>query len=247
MQKLVIDSFAAVALIGICTGAMARDEIHCHESRSLTKREGVYARRDIWDSLPNAADWSALKPQLATGDVLSVTVRANGNFGSATNIWHEGITTCIKLPSEGKGQLWATAISDGNLDRPVAEIVKAAKWEGPFLRIGPAHAEERLYFQRLFGTACFETQRGTSWCFGPGYIDYGSRTYTAELVLDRIEMPTYGFPVLATEIGSKERRLWFFVRSGDAWQVFEEKLHVNERAADKTVRKPWMTLKRLPE
>lgn len=228
--------------------AIARDEIYCNETRSLTKREGEYARKDIWDSLPRAADWKSLQPLLSTGAVLAVTVGASGGYSSATNGWHEGIKTCLKLASDGKGQLWAAAV-DGNAsdDRQMAEAVRAAKWEGPYVRVGPAYASGRLYFQRLFGTACFQTDRGTSWCFGPGYIEHGSALYSAELVLDRVEMPGYGFPVVATETATNEKRLWVFARSGDAWQVYEEKLDLGQRMADKATRKPWRTLTRWPE
>jgi hypothetical protein len=248
MRIVRIRPMVAVALSLVLAEAIARDEVYCNETRALTKREGEYARKDIWDNLPRATDWKALGPLLSTGAVLSVTVGANGSYSSATNGWHEGIGTCLKLQSDGKGQLWAAAVNgDPSGDQQIAEAVRTAKWEGPFVRIGPAHASRRLYFQRLFGTACFQTNRGASWCFGPGYIEHGSATYSAELVLDRVEMPGYGFPVVATDTATKEQRLWIFVRSGDAWQVHDERLDLGERMADKSARKPWRTLTRWPE
>lgn len=192
-------------------------------------------------------DWHALEPQLAKGTVLSVTIGASGSYYASGNGWHEGIPACIKLPANSNGSVWAAAAHlDGGEDQPVAEATRGATWEGPFIRIGPAHAAQRLFFHRLFGTGCYRTQRGGSWCFGPGYIEHESHSYSAELVLDRGEMPGRGFPVLATEHGSKADRLWVFVRHGEGWQVFEEKLKLDDRRADKAVRRPWLTISRLP-
>jgi hypothetical protein len=234
---------AVSVLLLALTEVRARDEIHCEANRALTRKEGEYARKDIWEAIPRAADWRALDKLLSSGAALSVSVRANGEYYAATNGWHESAATCIKFPAGDRGQLWITAVDgSGARDRDVADVVKSAKWEGPFSRIGPAHAEKRLYFQRLFGTACFRTQRGASWCFGPGYIEHGSSTYLAELVLDRTEMPNYGFPVIAADSSTKQERLWVFVRSGDGWQVFDEKLDLKDRPPGGATRKPWLTL-----
>ena len=234
---------AVSVLLLALTEVSARDEIHCEANRALTRKEGEYARKDIWEALPRAADWRALDKLLSSGAALSVSVRANGEYHAATNGWHESAVTCIKFAEGQRGQLWVAAVDgEETHGRDVADVVKSAKWEGPFTRIGPAHAEKRLYFQRLFGTACYQTQRGASWCFGPGYIEHGSRTHLAELVLDRAEMPSHGFPVIAVDPSTKQERLWVFVRSGNGWQVFDEKLDPKDRLPSSAARKPWLEL-----
>jgi hypothetical protein len=124
---------------------------------------------------------------------------------------------------------------------------KDSVWTGPFIRIGPAFSEKRLYFNQLFGNKCYESSKGESWCFGSGYIEVSSHdTYSTELVLDPTEMPNYGFSVFARGNGDKNEHLWVFKRDGDGWQIFEEHPNSDNRFADKSIKKPWRVLKPQP-
>lgn len=220
--------------------AIGGETIYCASTSELTKYEGEYARKDIWDKFKTAKDWSSLDEVISRNDnIISIRIPTSGDFSGAINHWHEGANPCIKF---NKLQLWVT---DPSNESPQGELSvrKDAVWVGPFIRVGPAFSEKRLYFNQLFGNKCFESSRGDPWCFGSGYIQVGgSLTYRAELVLDRTEMPDYGFSVVVIPTNEKEKLL-VFKRDGDGWQVFEEKWNFEERWADKHIRKPWRILK----
>jgi hypothetical protein len=55
-------------------------------------------------------------------------------------------------------------------------------------------------------------------------------------------MPSHGFPVIAVDPSTKQERLWVFVRSGNGWQVFDEKLDLKDRLPGSATRKPWLEL-----
>lgn len=227
---------AAFFLMLCSVAAVSGETVYCSPSSELTKYEGEYARKDIWEKLKTAKDWASMDEVISrTGQIIAITIPTSGDFSGAVNHWHEGASPCIKF---NKHQLWATDTTGKSPDGSAQDAV----WVGPFIRVGPAYSETRLYFNQLFGNKCFESSRGDRWCFGSGYIEVDYTTYHAELVLDLAEMPNYGFSVLVKPTGEKEK-LWVFVRDGDGWQLFDEKRNNEERWADKRIRNPWLILK----
>lgn len=200
------------------------EESACDSKASLAMHEGHYARKTVWEKLPALRNWN--RANQFKGWVSAIDIKPDGE-SSASFRWHEGGNVCAKFRAD---VLWAKDSTSS-----------LAEWEGPFLRVGSSsQSPEVLYFNRLFGTRCFVASRGENWCFGPGTIKINERLYQARLVLDSVEMPTYGSPVSI----DREKNFWVFVPHGQGWKVFQDTFVTEEghKDIDPAMSKPWMVL-----
>lgn len=189
---------------------------------------GEYARKDIWDRLPSAKDWTEIHRRVTWHlDSVSLTSKGEsiGNFG-----WHEGGPVCAQLRG---GELWAKPF-DSPPNPP-------ERWEGPFIFLGENTNIDEAYFSKIFGNQCFQSDTGEQWCFGKGSITVDRKQYRAALHPDSSEMPNYGTPVSV----KNEPSFWIFVPSGAGWLIFKDSFVTEEGHVkiepDKST--PWRILK----
>jgi len=207
------------------SAAYSGTNLTCESRDRLAKHAGHYARKSLWENLPRVKVWSEANRQfndwISAVDI-NTDGEAFGNYG-----WHEGGTPCVAF--RGK-ELWA---KDAGLS--------PSAWEGPFMRVGLPFSGEAAYFNRLFGDRCYASNKAEDWCFGPGSIKVGTKSYRTQLTLDTSEMPVYGSPVSIEE----EKGFWVFVPDGDGWKVFRDTFVTEEghREIDTNRSLPWRSLK----
>lgn len=197
----------------------------CAPSNRLTNHAGHYARKSLWDNLPEIKVWAEANQRfndwISAVDITPVG-KVLGNYG-----WHEGGTPCVAF--RGK-ELWAKDTGP-----------TPSEWQGPFILVGAPLSGEVAYFNRLFGNKCYAGNNGENWCFGPGSIRVDTRQYKARLTLDTSEMPTYGSPVAI----EGEKGFWVFVPDQNGWKVFRDTFvtEAGHKEIDPKKSQPWRILK----
>jgi hypothetical protein len=220
------------ALLASCAshGQKPGQEQGCESKASLAGHEGHYARKALWENLPELRDWNSANR--FKGMVNAFTIDATGETFAELH-WHEGGSVCAKFRGDA---LWAKESSSPH-----------SRWEGPFLRVSSSSEDTKVvYFNRLFGSQCFVANGGESWCFGPGTISINGQAHQARLVLDTVEFPKYGSSVSVQGPPSIQREggVWVFVPHGKGWKVFQDTLISEEghQDIDPTRSQPWRVL-----
>lgn len=193
----------------------------------LVNSTGAYARKSFWEHLPETKIWSEALSKYNQYDATAVDLFDNG-LVAITMGWHEADTAKVfEFRPDG---LWIKGVS--------------SEWTGPFIRIGNSGQDNVLYFNRIFGSNCYTSDKNERWCFHSGAIQIDNKKHKAELKLDLNETPDYGTPVF---IDNEENSLLMFVPIINGWKVFQDSVLGDDRIEidpDKTA--PWRTLKKLP-
>lgn len=182
----------------------------CMDVSELSAFGTRFARKDVWDKLPET---KTLGETFGDYALQAVEVTEFGVMGSLG--WHEGPDVCVQRRD---GDLWAQQLGVGD-----------AKWEGPFIAIDAKGGFERAYFNRVFGRACYNTASDEQWCFGDGTIQMGQRVLQAKMVLELSEMPSYGIPV---RVEGEPAGFWMFVPVQGGWHVFKDEFVTQEGHVD---------------
>lgn len=194
----------------------------CMDGPELSAFGTRFARKDVWDKLPETKTLGE-----AFGDyaLQAVEVTKFGVMGSLG--WHEGPNVCVQ---HRDGKLWAQVLGAGD-----------AKWEGPFIAIDAKSGFERAYFNRVFGESCYKTADDEQWCVGDGTIQIGQRVLQAKMLLDLSEMPDYGIPV---SVEGEPVGFWMFVPVQGGWHVFKDEVVTQEGHVDIDPERfpPWRVL-----
>ena len=193
----------------------------------VVDRTGAYARKSFWENLPDNRIWSVALEKYNQYDATAVDLTPDGR-AAITMGWHEADTAKeFEFRTDG---LWIKGYS--------------SEWTGPFVRIGNSGQDEVLYFNRIFGSNCFTSDKNERWCFQSGAIQIDSKIHKAELKLDLNETPDYGTPIF---IDNEEHNLLMFVPINNGWKIFQDTVLGDDRVEiDPNKMEPWRTLVQMP-
>jgi hypothetical protein len=250
MRKLII-VLIAVILIGCTdtressspanTASAVVPAAECMSVDALRAQSVIFVDAQDWVTLPQVRDWTELRAERRRAMQKQASTGAFGfnafelRQGQIIGVldWHEAVTVCVQQRQDG---YWVHA-TEG------AEDLSSRPWEGPFIPVPGATSMGVAYFDRLFGSTCFQDEKQQRWCFSSGALQIAERRYAAELQLDESEMPGYGSPVkLAQEAG-----FLIFKPAGEVWQVYRDDFVtvVGHVEVNPLRDKPWRTLRPL--
>lgn len=192
--------------------AVRENREYCKATSQLKKFNGHYIKPEIWNRFSIERNWNLIWSSINT-EFAAFGIR-DGEPYAITKMFHEGIGACFKIK---ENQFWFRS-SLNSLDE--------GKWMGPFLRVGAADDEGRIYFDQIFQKKCFTSDPDKErWCFDSGAININGKIHKASLMFDPFFSPR------ADHIGSEvrvddemENFYWIFLPDGDGWKVFREEL-----------------------
>lgn len=187
----------------------------CLTNAGLRQRGWPLVDRDVWNALPRVRDWAAItaaRRQAREHDGLPPEGVDAVYFEGREQImglvaWHESRPVCVQVRD---GELWA-AVLDGHFK-------EQPQWHGPLVPSHDFNALDLSYYNRIFGTVCYDSEKREHWCFAPGALIIDGKPRTVALVLDRTNMPAYGTPLRV----EGQSGYWIFVPIDHGWKVYRD-------------------------
>ena len=187
----------------------------CLTDAGLRQRGWPLVDRDVWDALPRVRDWAAItaaRRQAREHDGLpaygvdAVYLQGREKIMGLVG-WSEARPVCVQVRD---GELWAAVLDEHFKEQP--------QWYGPLVPSRDFNALDLSYYNRIFGTVCYDSEKREHWCFAPGALIIDGKPRTVTLQLDRTNMPPYGTPLRVEGQGG----YWIFVPIANGWKVYRD-------------------------
>lgn len=194
---------------------MVIDGQDCLTDVGLRQRGWPLVEREVWEALPRQRDWAAIaaaRAQARERDGLPLKGVDAVYFQGRERVigmigWREPRPVCVQVRD---GEAWAALIDERFKERP--------SWYGPMVATRDFNTLDVSYYNRIFGTVCYDDEKKEHWCFAPAALIVNGKPYTATLQLDRTNMPNYGTPVRV----EGQAGYWIFVPVADGWKVYRD-------------------------
>jgi hypothetical protein len=187
----------------------------CLTDAGLRQRGWPLVDRDVWDALPRVRDWAAItgarrqareREGLPADGVDAVYLQGREQIVGLT-AWHEPRPVCVQVRDS---ELWAAVLDERFRQQP--------QWHGPLVPSRDFNALDLSYYNRIFGTVCYDSEKHEHWCFAPAALVIDGKARTVTLQLDRTNMPGYGTPLRV----EGQAGYWVFVPIEDGWKVYRD-------------------------
>lgn len=221
-------SFTLWALASGGALAAPSKEVCSDQPQALAKHAGVYASKQLLQSVRATRRWDKGSPDAAGLTELRISPAGEVSLSFS---WHESGSLGVDF---GPGCL----LFD---DKEVHLRHSQFKGSQPFERVEASTATyaplAAPYFDLLF-SGCFSDGAAQRWCFRTGTVSISGKTRFATLQLDGSELPSGG-SVLRIQ---GENDLWLFVPSAKDWRVYRTTWASSATYAEPLWARPWKIL-----